>query len=119
MLESAVSYVLIVGVIASLLLEIAGMALFYRSYGNLAISQDKAFFIQGHDFFSFVFELLRGANHGSVAVVVMTAGIVVLILTPFVRVALSVVYFGWQKNFKYSVITIFVLVVLVLSLALH
>ena len=95
------------------------MALFYRSYGNLAISQDKAFFIQGHDFFSFVFELLRGAHQGSVAVAVMTAGIVVLILTPFVRVAFSVVYFGWEKNFKYVVITIFVLVVLVLSLALH
>ncbi len=95
------------------------MVLFYRAYGNLAISQDKAFFIQGHDFFSFVMELLRGAHQGSVAVAVMTAGLVVLILTPFVRVAFSVVYFGWEKNFKYVVITVFVLMVLVLSLALH
>lgn len=95
------------------------MVLFYRSYGNLAISPDRAFFIQGHDFFSFMFELLCGAHQGSVAVVVMTAGIVVLILTPLVRVALSVVYFGWERNLKYVAITIFVLVVLVLSLALH
>jgi len=53
------------------------------------------------------------------AILFMTAGIMVLILTPYIRVIASVIYFGWEKNFKYVLITLFVLVVVTLSLALH
>lgn len=118
-LESTISYVLIVGVACSLLLEIAGLALYWHTYGNLEVSQSVALFIQGRDFFTFIFELIRGAHHQMAAISVMTGGIVVLILTPFIRVVLSVFYFGWEKNYKYALITLFVLVVLVLSLVLH
>jgi uncharacterized membrane protein len=49
----------------------------------------------------------------------MTLGITTLILSPYARVVVSVLYFAWQRNIKYTLITIFVLTVLTISLALH
>ena len=118
-LETAISYLLIIGVMASLLLEITGIIIFYRDYGHLAISQDQSLFIQGHDFFSFIYHQFRGNHTGNWAVWLMTAGIVVLMLTPYLRVVVSVFYFARRKNARYVVITLFVLIVLTISLALH
>ncbi len=118
-LAGAISYLLIAGVMVSLLLEISGLIVFYRSYGNLAISQDRTVFIQGRDFFSFIYDQFRGQHADGSAILLMTAGVVVLMLTPYLRVVLSVVYFTWEKDFKYVLITLFVLIVLTLSLVLH
>lgn len=118
-LERVISYILIVGVIVSLLLEVAGIILYYRSYGSWGVLLDRAVRIQGHDFFSFLFDLIRGAHTEGIALRLMTAGIAVLILTPFIRVVFSVFYFAWEKNSKYVLITLFVLLVLTLSLTLH
>lgn len=118
-LETAISYLLIVGVIASLVLELAGIALLYHSYGNLAISQDPSLFIRGRDFFSFIYEQFTGSHPAGAGIFLMTAGIIVLILTPYIRLVASVVYFAIEKNTRYVVITLFVLIVVTLSLALH
>ena len=61
-LETGISYLLIVGVIISLILEIVGIIILYHSYGHLAISQDAGMFIQGHDFFSFIPAVSRKAR---------------------------------------------------------
>lgn len=118
-LETGISYLLIIGVIISLLLEIIGMILFYNSYGHLVTVQDINIFIQGHNFFGFVLEQFQGKFIGGNAFLFMTSGIIILILTPYIRVIASVIYFGWQKNIQYVLITFFVLVVITLSLALH
>jgi len=118
-LEIVISYLLIAGVITSLLLEIAGVILFYRTFGNLALQYGSSVKVQGHDFFSFINNLVHGRFAGGAAIQLMTAGIVVLLLTPFLRVLFSVLYFVWERNFKYVVITLFVLVVLTISLTLH
>ena len=49
----------------------------------------------------------------------MTLGILVLILTPYIRVVVSIVYFARERDYRYVLLTLFVLVVLSLSLALH
>lgn len=118
-LETGISYLLIAGVIVSLVLEIVGIIILYHSYGHLAISQDKGMFLQGHDFFSFIYQQFQGKHAVGSAVLFMTAGIIVLILTPYIRVIASVIYFGWGKNIKYVLITLFVLVVVTISLSLH
>ena len=115
-LETGISYLLIAGVIVSLFLEIVGIIIFYRSYGNLAISQDAGMFIKGRDFFSFIYKGLAGNHAEGSAILFMTAGIVVLVSTPYFRVITSVIYFIWKKNIKYVLITLFVLVVVTLSL---
>lgn len=118
-LEIGISYLLTAGVIVSLLLEIIGIILLFRSYGSLAISTDAGMFIKGSNFFSFMLEQFRVKSAQGSAIRFMTAGIIVLILTPYIRLIASVLYFGWEKNIKYVLITLFVLVVVTLSLALH
>ena len=119
-LETAISYLLIIGVVLSLALEIAGIAIFYKSHGNLDILlQDKAMFIQGRNFFSFLYQLFARGPAQNTAIFLMTLGVAVLILTPFVRVIASAMYFGWRKDAAYVLITAFVLIALTVSLALH
>lgn len=117
--ETAVGYLLITGVVASLLIEIIGIIAFYVSYGNLEVSESKRMFIHGQNLFNFLYELIRGEYTQQKAVLLMTLGITILILTPYVRVIFSVLYFIWKKDIQYVWITIFVLIVLTLSLAAH
>ena len=118
-LETVISWLLITGVIISLVLEIAGIAMYYHAYGQLGISQDQSVFIQGKNFFTFIYDQFRSGQGGGGAARLMTAGIVILILTPYLRVVVSAFYFTREKNFKYVVITMFVLIVLTLSLLKH
>jgi uncharacterized membrane protein len=119
-LETAISYLLIIGVVLSLALETAGIAIFYKSRGSLDILlQDKAMFIQGRDFFSFLYQLFARGPMQNTGIFLMTLGIAALILTPFVRVIVSALYFAWKRDARYVLITAFVLVALTVSLALH
>jgi len=119
-LETTISYLLIIGVALSLALEIAGIAIFYKSHGNLDILlQDKAMFIQGRDFFSFLYQLFARGPMQNTGIFLMTLGVAALILTPFVRVIVSAMYFAWKRDARYTLITAFVLVATTVSLALH
>lgn len=118
-LESAISYLLITGVLVSLLLELSGLILYYIQNGNLMISQGPGVFIKGKDFFSFIYMVFSGKLHSSLSISLITAGLIVLILTPFLRVLLSVIFFAAEKNLKYVWITLFVLVIITMSLSLH
>jgi uncharacterized membrane protein len=117
-LEGVISYVLIIGVVTSLLFEIAGILLFYRAYGSLAISHDSRMFLRGKNFFIFLVQLFSGSP-ASLSIRLITLGIAVLILTPYVRAVFSVIYFAVHENWKYLVITLFVLAILTASLLMH
>jgi len=118
-LETAISYLLILGVVISLFLEVIGLILFFRSYSNLNILENSVAFIRGENFFSFVRTLFQWENMQNSSLLFMTLGLVVLILTPYIRVIMSVIYFAWKKNSKYVLMTLFVLITLTVSLALH
>ena len=118
-LETTVSYLLIIGVAISVILEVAGIILFYNNYGNLQISQDKNVFISGENFFVFIYQKVQNLFVSDNALLFMTLGIIILILTPYVRAITSFIYFAWIKNRSYVLITLFVLAVLTASLALH
>ena len=118
-LETAISSLLVGGVVTSLLLEIIGMASFYYSYGHLHITERKAMFIRGEQFSRLIYGLLEGDYGQKGAVFLMTLGITMLILTPYLRVILSIHYFAWKKNIKYILITIVVFMVLTTSLLFH
>jgi uncharacterized membrane protein len=94
------------------------MVLYYRAYNNLSISSDPAVYIKGHDFFSFIADQFHNVT-ATPALLFMIIGIIVLILTPYFRVAASFLYYSWQRNYKYLLITLFVLVVVTISLVLH
>jgi uncharacterized membrane protein len=117
--ERIIGYILISGVVISLFLEVIGIILYYRSYGQFKILEDKAVFIHGKNFFYFLVELIQGEHIRQKALWLMTLGIAILMLTPYVRVILSVIHFSREKNSKYVLITLFVLALLTISLALQ
>jgi uncharacterized membrane protein len=115
-LEIAISYLLIIGVVASLALEIVGIAIFHHCHGHLHIAEEKAMFISGQNFFDFLHGLFRRNYVQKTATLLMTLGIALLIVTPYLRVIMSVLYFTWKRDKKYALITIFVLAVLTIGL---
>jgi uncharacterized membrane protein len=117
--ERIIGYILISGVVISLFLEVIGIILYYRSYGQFKILEDKAVFIHGKNFFYFLVELIQGEHIRQKAIWLMTLGVAILMLTPYVRVILSVIHFSREKNVKYVLITLFVLALLTISLALQ
>ena len=118
-LENAISYLLISGVLLSLILLIIGMVLFWHKQGGVAVSQDPSVFVHGHDFFSFIYHEVTSGGIKGLPLQLITLGVVVLLLTPYVRVIVSVVFFARERNLKYVFITIFVLIILTISLTLH
>lgn len=118
-LETIISYVLIIGVVCSVILEVIGITLYFGSYGNVAVSQSQSVFITGENFFAFIIAKIQNLFVSQNAIFFMTLGIIILISTPYIRAIASFAYFAWERNRKYVLITLFVLVVLTISLALH
>lgn len=118
-LETAISYLLIVGVVVSVVLEAIGITLYYGTYGNVQISKNPDVFISGKNFFAFIIYQTQHLFGAQNALMFMTLGLIILILTPYIRAITSVLYFAWEKHYKYVLITLFVFIVLTISLALH
>jgi len=118
-LETIVSYLLIAGVVVSVILEAIGITLYYGTYSNVQVSQNQAVFISGRNFFAFIIYQTQHLLGSQNALLFMTLGLIILILTPYVRAITSVIYFAWEKHYKYVLITLFVLIALTISLALH
>jgi uncharacterized membrane protein len=116
-LDSLISYILILGVLVSVAVETLGIAGYYSSNGNLNILFRPSLAMKGTDFFSYAAKLFQELARGSWSPMqVLGLGIVILMLTPYLRVVASVVYFGLARNPKYLLITLFVLIVLTASL---
>lgn len=119
-LEAAISYILILGVMGSVIIEMFGIISYYQSNRNLSIVFQPGLAMKGVDFFSYAGNLIRQLFLSPWTPLQMIAfGLVLLMVTPYVRVVASVIYFGFAKNTKYLFITIFVLVVLTASLLAH
>lgn len=116
-MECLVGYILLIGVLLSVALIVAGFVWRWVRVGNLRFEHS----IAGMNFFEFILSTLRGM--GSQALrprLFLNMGIGVLMLTPFVRVLASVFYFAFaERNWKYTLFTGFVLSVLTYSLFLR
>ncbi len=117
--ELMISYLLVVGVMISLVLVASGMVVFYLHSGFLGISHTSAMFLREQNFFYFLLDLFRGGGGQDIGLWLITLGIAVLILTPYARVILSFVYFILERDWKYTLFTLFVLVLLTVSLTTH
>jgi len=116
-MDALVGYILQDGVLLSLGLISAGLFWVWLRTGRLALNYN----IAGMNLFEFVEEEVRLAAHGAVRPrLLVNLGIAVLMLTPFIRVAASMVYFmGVLRNWKYTFFTAVVLTVLTYSLFLR
>ena len=112
-----VGWILLTGVITSIGLLLAGTAWQYVAKGTLEVE----FKIEGADLYEFVITTMRGLVAGQLRPQTLIAlGACVLLLTPYVRVLASMLSFLLaERNWKYSVFTLFVLSVLTYTLFLR
>jgi uncharacterized membrane protein len=116
-MESLIGYILLIGVLSSILLLVAGTAWHWLATGTLQFD----YTIEGMNLWEFLFASLRQLGSGALGPrTVIDLGISVLLLTPYVRVLASMLYFvAIERNWKYSLFTLFVFSVLSYSLFLR
>ena len=113
-MDLLVGYLLLCGVLLSMALIVGGMVWRFIRIGQLSVSQQ----IAGMNLFEFVAAEVRIvlADHLRPRTLI-ACGIAVLMLTPYLRVLASMLYFIIAlKNWKYSLFTAIVLGVLTFSL---
>lgn len=110
--ELLISYVLRGGVLLSAAVVSVGIILFYvRSFSDAGQPVDTAAFPHS----------LASVGHGLVQgdpLAIIVLGLLILLATPVVRVAVSIVTFGLEHDWRYVVITSVVLLTLLVSFLL-
>ncbi len=116
-MEVLVGYILLIGVLISMGLIALGMAWRWVNTGALEFD----YTIAGMNFFEFVWSDLQQVFAGAFRPrLLVNLGIAALMLTPYVRVLASMVYFAVaERNWKYTLFTAFVFTVLTYSLFLR
>ncbi|MHB0885448.1 MAG: DUF1634 domain-containing protein [Bacillota bacterium] len=116
-MEIVISYVLITGVAISLILLVIGTTIYALAHHSL----DLAYALPQDNLYAFIALTFTHIFTGVIAPTdVINLGIIVLMLTPYVRVFFSAIYFGAiEHNVKYTLFTSFVLAVLTYSLFLR
>ncbi len=116
-MELLVGYILQVGVLLSMILIAVGVV--WRWFNTGSVGFDYT--ISGMNFFEFVLtDIQQMAASTFRPRLLANLGIATLMLTPYVRVLASMLYFGFvEHNRKYTVFTGFVFVVLTYSLFLR
>jgi len=116
-MEGLIGYILLVGVLLSVLLLVAGVTWHWASKGELGFE----FPIRGTNLSGFLVLLLRQVISSTFRPqFLVSLGIGVLLLTPWVRVIASMFYFAVaEHNWKYTAFTGFVGIILTYSLFLR
>jgi uncharacterized membrane protein len=116
-MDTIVGTLLLGGVLTSLALIIAGLVWRGLSTGHSVLDQTLA----GHDVVELLGADLRALGQGAVRPrLLISLGIVALLLTPYLRVLASMLFFAFvEHNWKYTAFTAFVLIVLTYSLVLR
>ena len=116
-MEGLVGYILLVGVLLSVLCLVIGLIWHWASRGELGLDYP----ITDRNLFGFLLHLTEQMFSGTFhPQVLISLGIAVLLLTPFARVVASMFYFAVAlHNWKYTVFTGFVTAVLTYSLFLR
>ncbi len=116
-MDIAVGTLLLAGVLLSLGLIAGGLLWTAARTGRLWLDYPLA----GMNLFQFAVATARQAWSGQIGPAwLVSAGLIVLMLTPFLRVVASMLYFlAVLKNAKYTLFTLFVLLVLTWSLFLR
>jgi uncharacterized membrane protein len=113
-MDVLVGYILLAGVLTSLVLVTAGIAWHWVREGNPRFDYTLA----GTTVFQFLVDDVHALAAGELRPrLLLNLGIAVLLFTPYLRVFASVVYFALvERNAKYTVFTAFVLMTLTYSL---
>ncbi len=116
-METLVGYILLVGVLLATGLILAGLIWHWAATGQLQLQS----VLSGMNLFQFVWTDIQQLGSGSWRPgLLVKLGIAVLLLTPYVRVMISMLYFALaEHNWKYTIFTGIVFSVLTYSLFLR
>ena len=116
-MEVLVGYILLGGVLLSMALVLAGLAWRWLATGHVSFDYS----IAGMNLFEFMLtDIRQAAAHAVRPRLLVNLGIAALMLTPYVRVLASMLYFAFvERNGKYTLFTGFVFSVLTYSLFLQ
>jgi uncharacterized membrane protein len=116
-IEILIGALLLEGVLLSIGLLLLGLVWQWATTGHLGID----YTIRGMNLFQFVLADIHQVASGSLSPgLLVNIGIAVLMLTPYMRVLVSMVYFAIiERNRKYTFFTAFVLSILTYSLFLR
>jgi uncharacterized membrane protein len=116
-MESLVGSILLGGVLLSTGLLIAGLVWHWAATHHLGLE----YALMGVNFFQFLLADIRQAASGALRPrVLVSLGLAVLMVTPYLRVLASILYFAFvERNWKYTLFTGFVFTVLTYSLFLR
>jgi len=116
-IEDLISMLLTIGVFISVILMSIGVTLYLIQSMNLELSLSDEWALSGsHIFEVFNLILIKLFSMENLPYALMAIGILMLILTQYIRVLASVIYFLIIRDWKYVAITAFVLTILTLSL---
>ena len=109
-MEPLVCAILLRGMLLSVSLIVGGLAWQWATTGQLGVTG----IVQGVNVFHMLIGDLRAVLMGALRPqVLVDLGVVVLLLTPYVRVLASVVYFAWvERQWLYTLLTSGVLITL-------
>jgi len=113
-MEALIGSILLAGVLLSVVLIVVGLIWYGIKTGNLALN----FMIKGMNLYHFLVDDIDQFRSGNITPgLFIDLGIAALLLTPFVRVLVSVFYFMIaERNWKFVFFTGFVCSVLIYSL---
>lgn len=116
-MDLVIGYVLFGGVVLSVVLVVAGLAWRWFNTGQLGMD----YTLPNTNLFGFLVEEFRQVSSAAFRPrLLVSLGIAALLLTPYVRVLASLVFFALvERNWKYTAFTGFVLAVLTYSLFLR
>jgi uncharacterized membrane protein len=86
-LETIISYILIFGVVASVIIETVGIISHYYSEGNINITFEPRFALKGANLFIFIGSTFQDFLRGSfTSLNILNLGLALLMITPYIRV---------------------------------
>ncbi len=117
-LQLGISWILRIGVILSVLFNAAGLLLDYAQTGSasLNLAPGSPWNAKEGNFFEFAYSTTRSLFGGLTPVALASLGIVILMLTPYIRVMAAALYYGVERDWKYVAITSFVFAVITFGL---
>jgi|GEM_PF-1477054 len=112
LLEKMISYILVAGVLASLILCFLGLILYYLE-NRLCLEipfNDQSTLLLGR--------FLSQANRVN-SYTLLSASILIILFTPYIRVFTSMIYFMKIKDYKYVILTFTVFITLTIMFLAH
>lgn len=111
-LEDIISYILTFGTIFSIFLLSIGVIAYLVYIKEIILD----WILKGENLFVALNNVLSNVFQNNISYTFMAIGILMLMLTQYIRVIVSIVYFSLIKDCKYVVITLIVFIILTLSI---